>query len=281
MENHLTFKPLIFQLALFFGLAVCAGSCEYIDRLPEPNRPPGSEKVKTFYGPATPLGQGIARAWVSTDKHGTPLSVGVNVSERAIHSLEDEAEVFTLTLPKQAENTLYDHITLDWNPHGHPVEGIYTLPHFDLHFYMISEEQKAAIPHLPPFDENGDLQFDELPAPAYIPEDYIPEPGIIPNMGAHWLDELAPELHGETFTQTYIYGSYDGEFTFHEPMFTVAYLNELKQKEIPIESFTIKQPDNYQMDGYYPMNYSFIYKSSPGEFSISLDNLMHKTATLP
>lgn len=176
---------------------------------------------------------------------------------------------------------MYDHITLDWNPHGHPAPGIYDLPHFDMHTYMISEEERLAIPPLAPFDENGQPQNDERPAPEFIPEDYFLEPSIVPAMGAHWLDLQAPELNGETFTKTFIYGSLDGEFIFHEPMFTVAYLNELKQKSDPFESFEIKQPDSYQKTGYYPMNYSFTYNPAPGEFSISLDNLILKQETLP
>ena len=287
MEKQLSFKSLKFHFALLLSLAICSSSCEFLEKLPEPKKPPGQENVKTFYGPATSLGQGVARAWVSTDKQGTPLSVGVNISERAIQSLMEEREeqhengeaheehiVFTLKLPKQAESTLYDHMTLDWNPHGHPAPGIYDLPHFDLHTYMISQEERLAIPPLAPFDENDEPQFDERPAPEFIPEDYFLEPGVVPAMGAHWLDSQAPELHGETFTRTFIYGSHNGEFIFHEPMFTVAYLNELKQMEEPFESIEIKQPEAYQKTGYYPMQYSFTYNPAPGEYIISLDNLV-------
>ena len=288
------FKFLTSSFTIFFVLAIFFSSCEYLNQPPEPKKPPGQEKIKIFYGPATPLGQGVARAWVSTNKEGTPLSVGVNISERAIQSLmEEHGEdheneenhkehvTFTLNLPKQAKSTLYDHITLDWNPHGHPAPGIYDLPHFDMHTYMISEEERLAIPPLAPFDENGQPQFDERPAPEFIPEDYFLEPGVVPAMGAHWLDEEAVELHGETFTKTFIYGSLDGEFIFHEPMFTVAYLEELKQKSNPFESFEIKQPESCQETGYYPMKYSFTYDPTPGEFSISLDNLVLKQETLP
>lgn len=276
MENQFSIKSLTSHFALLLGLAIGTSSCEYLDGLPDPNIPPGQQKGKVFYGPATPIGEGVARAWVSTDKQGTPLSVGVNISERVVQSLREEPGLFTLDLPKQAEGTLYEHITLDWNPQGHPPEGTYTLPHFDLHFYMISEEKRTAIPPLAPFDENGELQFDELPAPAYVPEDYVPDPGIIPNMGVHWLDPEAGEHHGETFTHSFIYGSYDGEFIFHEPMFTVAYLNDLKQMDHQSESYGIKQPERYQMEGYYPMEYSLTYNPTPGEYIISLDKLSYQ-----
>lgn len=289
MKKQPLYKSLTFHIALLMGLAICTGSCEHFDQLPKPDEPAGQEKEKTFYGPATPLGEGVARAWVSVNKQGEPLSVGVNISERAIGSLMEEAEknheqeeehaehqIFTLQLPKQAESTLYDHFTLDWNPHGHPAPGIYDLPHFDIHAYMISEEERLAIVPLAPFGENGEPQFDERPAPEFMPQDYILEPGIVPAMGAHLIDEFAPEWHGETFTHTFIYGSYNGEIIFHEPMFTVKYLEELKEKENPSESFEIKQPENYQKEGYYPLEYSFTYHPVPGVYSISLDKFVLK-----
>ena len=281
MKPQVSFKSFTSQLALLLGLAVCSSSCDFFEELPKPAPP----KVITFFGPATPVGHGVARAWVSVDEQGAPLSVGATISERAVSSLsndhgdnDDGHQPFTLQLPKQAESTLYDHIVLDWNPHGHPVEGIYDLPHFDMHVYMISEEERAAIPFLPPFDENGNPQFDESPAPAFIPEDYFLEPGIVPNMGAHWLDSEAPEFHGETFTRTFIYGSFDGEFIFHEPMFTVAYLNDLKEMQHPVESIEIKQPESYQKTGYYPMEYTFKFNDRPREFVISLDKLSLQSA---
>lgn len=263
-------------------------SCESQEQLPSPATAPsevssrsmGDEKVKTFYGPATPLGQGVARAWVSTDKERTPLSVGVTISAHAVEALVHggghDHQGFLLKLPKQAEKTLYKHFVLDWNPHGHPAPGIYDLPHFDLHAYMISEEERLAIVPMPPFNKMGQPLFDERPAPEFIPQDYVLEPGIVPAMGAHWLDRMAPELHGEIFTKTFIYGSYHGEFIFHEPMFTVAYLNTLKHKANLVDSYEIKQPQRYQKAGYYPMEYSFRYDPTPGQFIISLDNLVYK-----
>lgn len=292
MKQPAQFKFFTFYFSLVLGLAIFISSCEYLDQLPKPEEHLGKDKARTFYGPAVPLKQGVARAWISVDKDGNPLSVGVNIAERAVQALLEESEeaheneethedhvTFTLKLPEQAESALYDHFTLDWNPHGHPAPGIYDLPHFDLHAYMISEEERLAISPLAPFDENGQPQFDEKAAPCFIPEDYFLEPGVVPAMGAHWLDAEAPELDGEIFTQTFIYGSYNAAFIFHEPMFTVAYLNDLKEKALPSESFEIKQPACYQKTGYYPMKYSFKYNPAPGEYTISLDNLVLKQET--
>ncbi len=288
MKTQLTFKSITSYSKLLLGLAICFSSCEKPEDLPSPHAgaevskaiPSHEGGTKVFYGPATPLGQGVAKAWVSTDKQGNPLSVGVTVSEHAVEALlkgeGHDHQSFTLKLPKQGEKTLYKHIVLDWNPMGHPAPGIYDLPHFDLHAYMISEEERMAIIPMAPFDANGQISFDVQPSPVFIPNDYTLDPGIVPAMGAHWMDRTSPEFNGQIFTQTYIYGSYKGAFIFHEPMFTVAYLKDLKQMSNPFASYAIKQPESYQKPGYYPMQYSFTYNPTPGEYIISLDGLVYK-----
>ena len=53
-------------------------------------------------------------------------------------------------------------------------------------------------------------------------------------MGAHWLDITSPELNQEnpkSFTQTFIYGSYDGKVIFMEPMITKAFMDSTSQFE--------------------------------------------------
>jgi hypothetical protein len=66
-------------------------------------------------------------------------------------------------------------------------------------------------------------------------------------MGVHWLDFTSPELSGAQFTQTFIYGSYDGKVTFYEPMITEAFI-------LANSGFvrTIPQPAKVQVTGYYP-----------------------------
>jgi hypothetical protein len=42
-------------------------------------------------------------------------------------------------------------------------------------------------------------------------------------MGVHWIDPASHEFHGHDFTATVLYGSYNGEMNFIEPMITRAY----------------------------------------------------------
>jgi hypothetical protein len=149
---------------------------------------------------------------VTTDKDGKPASVGVVLSEKALtdlpgqdhgdHGGHDHSNSTVLEFPKQAELTPFRGMTLDWNPNGHDPHPIYSKPHFDFHFYMITEAARLTIPGLPPTEMDP-----ELPAAQYLPTDYIPTPGRVPAMGVHWVDKTSPELNGGPFTQTFIFGS--------------------------------------------------------------------------
>lgn len=224
--------------------------------------------LNTFYSKTFPLGKGVVRAWVKENKDGIPVSVGVNLSEKALENLPEDPAVYVLELPSNKGQNFYTHVLLDWNPEGHVPPGIYDVPHFDVHFYIIPNEDRLNI-------EADDLaEFANAPSSQYIPSLYLKVPGGEPGMGAHWVDLLSPEFNGGTFTKTFIWGSYDGRFIFWEPMVTLDYLRYLKSNPgsgpVPI-----RQPASYQQTGYYATHYEVSYSGSPKEFSVTLLNLTY------
>ncbi|MFT2011051.1 DUF5602 domain-containing protein [Pontibacter sp. 13R65] len=222
----------------------------------------------TFYGPEVSVGQGNAKAWVTTDGAGTPTAVGVTLSEAAVNAsnLGNAMRMYMLHLPSQANKTLYDHVMLDWNPQGHEPAGLYDQPHFDLHFYMVPEATVSAI--------QGSMGMDVEPDAQYVPENYILTPGIVPGMGAHWINVTDQNNSPGNFAKNFIYGSYNGKFIFHEPMFTLDYLSTLPAKGS--ETMSIPQPAAYQQSGLYPQKYRFSYNSSSKEYSIILEDFIQK-----
>ncbi len=224
--------------------------------------------TNTFYSKTLPLGRGVVRAWIKENKDGQPVSVGINLSEKALENLTDEHSAYVLELPPKKGRNFYTHVLLDWNPGGHVPPGIYDVPHFDVHFYTIPNEDRLKI-------EADDLaEFANAPGAQYIPSLYLQVPGGEPEMGAHWVDLLAPEFNGGTFTKTFIWGSYDGRFIFWEPMVTLDYLLYLKSNpgSVPVP---LRQPASYQQDGYYATHYDVSYSESPKEFSVTLLNLTY------
>jgi hypothetical protein len=228
----------------------------------------------TYNGPHRDLGNGSAYAFETIGVNGKPIAIGLRMSEAVLKGLQSEPPhdgtgwETIIPLPKKAVTSGYDHIGIDWNPKGHIPNGIYDRPHFDFHFYMISQTEKEKITA-----KGEDLaRAHKAPAPEYMPEGYIlPKGTEVPRMGAHAIDPSSPEFKKQPFTKTFIYGFYDGQMVFFEPMMTKAFL-ETK----PNTTDRIKLPKTYAKNGYYPTAYSVRYDAIQREFEISLDNLVYK-----
>jgi hypothetical protein len=238
---------------------------------------------KIVYGPAQSLGQGNARIYVSLDGAGKPTALGVALSEGALNALPQtplpgggvSAATLMLALPPEAKVTGFDHAMLDWNPIGHEPQMVYTLPHFDFHFYTMTEAAQMAIM---PTDPDYAAKLDKLPAEAYQPAGNIKLPGGVPMMGAHWVDPTSPELlpppNNKTFTRTFLYGSYDGHMIFFEPMITKVHVESLKTAPGNLITTPIKLPASYEKPGYYPTQYTIQWNAAAKEYRIALDGLV-------
>lgn len=224
-------------------------------------------RAGTFLGDSRPLGNGAVRSWVTLDSSGHPSAIGVTFSEAALAGLPVSAEgtEYLLPLPPQAQGTVFDHIGLDWNANGHPPEGIYNVPHFDFHFYTITPQERDRITA-----QGDDLaRSNRKPDAEYMPSDYVMIPdSAVPRMGSHLANPQSRELHGHAFTRTFLFGSYDGQVIFYEPMIARSFL-ESKQ------SFTeyIKLPARYAKPGYYPTKYSVRYDPKSKEYTVSLEGM--------
>ena len=208
-----------------------------------------ASKTNFFKGPEVTMGNGKARSVIELDKTGKPVALTIEMTNAALMGLPEEETEFLLPLHSKAkEATPFDHITVNWNPHGHEPEHVYDRPHFDFHFYKMSIQDRLAIPL---FNDITAALFDNFPPAGYIPPTYIPIPGGVPQMGKHWVDVTAPELNGQPFTKTFIYGSYNGQVTFFEPMATLALIQSkaVSQNAIPAPQFYA--PTNT----YYPTVY--------------------------
>ncbi|MCI1187215.1 DUF5602 domain-containing protein [Hymenobacter sp. DH14] len=227
----------------------------------------------TTYGPTVQVGAGSARSFVSADANGNPMEIGVALTATGLTNLPATpilGTMYDVTLPAGGATTKmpFDHISFDWNPNGHEPAGVYTVPHFDAHFYM----QPMAAQHAITLDDpKGDI----FPASTKLPAGYITPPNqapsrTVPMMGRHWVDPTSPEYApGGSFSHTFIYGTYDGHVTFVEPMFTKALL----VPSVSIEQ-AIKQPASYEVSGkYFPKKYTIRYDANSKEYIISLKEM--------
>lgn len=224
-------------------------------------------------GPVENFQQGKAWTWFETDGNDKPLRIAIAMDDAAMNSLDRSAghhahNEVALKLPVKAAMTPFKYIALGWNPQGHEPDFIYGKPHFDFHFYTTSPESVAAIP---PYEADS-TKFKNWPAPEYFPANYFTTGGGVPQMGVHWVDFTSPEFHGATFTQTFIYGSYDGKVTFYEPMITEQFIldNPAFERAIP-------QPAKVQVSGYYPTKMRI--SRGNGTTSVILEGFVYRTAS--
>ena len=153
--------------------------------------------------------EGQAWSSVKLTTGGAPEQLILTLDSNVIKSVpasgepsHHEDEVLIPLPAKALETTPFKFIMLNWNSSGHEPAGIYDLPHFDMHFYLNSPVEVAA------FVDQAKLKTD--PPAGYLPEMHMGA-AEVPAMGKHWVDLTSPELNGNTFAQTFLYGSYDGK----------------------------------------------------------------------
>jgi len=173
---------------------------------------------------------------------------------------------------------------------GHEPAGVYDLPHFDFHFYTVPVEvRNSIVPSDPAFaTKAASFPAAEFRAPFYLDaataRSVAPALATVPLMGLHWLDVRSPELqmltgHPEAFkpfTKTFIYGSWNGDFIFDEPMITRAYIVSKRGAVDPAvvdEIVPVPAAQRYAPNGYYPNAYRITYDAKAKEYRIALTQL--------
>jgi len=235
--------------------------------------PPAQTSSGTFFGEVKQVGNGVIWSWAIADAKGHPTSLGVTFTETALSGMIENLPSagshptieYELSLPKAIAVDPYTQIVVNWNPRGHIPNGIYDTPHFDFHFYMVPPGERYKITA-----KAEDIAKSNKKLPAqYVPAGYIlPEGTQEPRMGAHWIHPGSPEFNKQPFTKTFIYGSYDGEMTFLEPMVAMAFF---KEKSSVNEKITL--PASYKKKGFYPTAYKVSYDPVRKEYSVSLEDL--------
>ncbi|MBD3642170.1 MAG: DUF5602 domain-containing protein [Marinobacter sp.] len=228
------------------------------------------DEPNAFIGTPVAVGNGSAWVMVTTNTRNEPESVSVVMTRDALQGLpaydaNKPAWEFAIPIPEAGPRTGYDHVLLDWNPAGHLPEGVYSVPHFDVHFYLIKNEEREAITF------HGEDRVLAMVAPdeQLVPAGYvIPPDAAVDRMGMHGLDPAGVEFHGQPFSHNFIYGYYRGELMFVEPMVSLDFLQSLKDSTTPVS-----RPQRYSYPAWYPATYRIAFDSAKDEYTIGLQDL--------
>ena len=238
---------------------------------------------------------------------GRPLEVGVAMSEQSLEGLPaprrratarrritatTTMNMYLLDLPAQ-NPTPYKFVQFDWNPAGHEPAGRVRPAALRLPLLhgarrrartrscrpIRSTQQKAAS-YPGAASIRAPFYLDAATAAGGVPAAAV----TVPMMGLHWLDVRSPELQMLTgnpggyqpFTKTFIYGSWDGQFIFDEPMITRAYILAKKTATDPAvvdEIIPVSTAQRYSPAGYYPSAYRITWDAQAKEYRIALTQL--------
>lgn len=181
--------------------------------------------------------------WATLDGEDTVIEYGATVPLAGIEGAPSDMEmawppVATAIVGMPAEvvaATGIDHLTVYWEPHGHP-PGAYLTPHFDFHFYNVSTGTRQAIDCADPTKPTA------IPAGYAMVDMEIPDLGTlvglcVPEMGMHAL--LESELESdEVFGGTMVIGYYHGAPLFFEPMISSDLLTRRQSFDLPMPAMT-------------------------------------------
>jgi hypothetical protein len=230
-------------------------------------------KDSTFDGlPYEPPSSGI---WCyDKDGNGTvdPHRECAGGHERALH-LNPEF--------RSKVDTPFTYVLANWNPMGHLPPGVWDTAHFDVHFYLNDNSERLAIrpgpcPALTHCDDYPKGKI--MPAERYRHPDFIDVDAVEPGMGNHLIDSKTPEMNGGRFTTTFIYGIWDGEITFYEPMVNLDRFQGLRDGTIKDTCAPIKLPRAWQTAGWYPTRYCIRHRDNRDESLATLERFVYRRA---
>ena len=259
----------------------------------------GTAHERTLRGAIERIGAGTVQSFVTLAPSGMPIAIGVTMSSGALEQLPpvpntasrcfdlngdgehtghecigDEERILDLPAGTPAELP-FRWIQVNWNPAGHQ-HTPYARPHFDFHFHTGDRDRVEAIRpgRCGELVDCGDFKIATRPVPSqYVASGYIDVGAVVPRMGNHLLDSRSPELKDSLpFSSTFIYGAWDGELIFWEPMITLDLLRNTKES-----CLEIRQPHGFQRAGYYPTQYC-VRQDRKGQRTVSLERFRYAPA---
>lgn len=177
-----------------------------------------------------------------------------------------------------AKVTGIDHISIDWNPCGHPPVDKFGAPHYDLHIYRETPEFRTCMtctkpPGAPicdptPGSQTTDsglaffnvgtvtgVQRSATDQASNMPADFVVGMGdMVPLMGGHaWNPSHEPPSFLEWDTPVWIMGPYDGGIVDYEPMIPLAFVvgdtNHEHSESLVYEGQTLDElPSSYSVE---------------------------------
>ncbi len=262
-----------------------------------------SEADRTLMGEAVAVGEGTARMYVERARDGTPTALGISLTEGALDGLATHMNTTsrcwdrdgdghtahgecigdyqaTLAMPDGARELglPFRWSTVNWNPEGHiePAPSVWSWAHFDFHFFIAEPGLIESIRPGPCGEiiDCEDFERASRPLPSsHLPPGYVDVGAAVAGMGNHLVDAEDPEVADPSlgFSRTFIYGVYDGQLIFLEPMVSHRHLTSK-----PNDCRPVRTPEVYVEPGFYPTAQCVRYDEASRTYRVSLEGLIRR-----
>jgi hypothetical protein len=173
------------------------------------------------------------------------VEVGATIPLASIEGAADDAP-FTwpptmgaaVDMPDASRQNGVSHLTMLWESMGHP-PATFLVPHFDFHFYLISQDERLAI-DCSELSKPSDLPEGYAMPDEQLPPELVEITGVetliglcVPEMGMHSL--VAVEMESpDPFDGTLVVGYYEEKPIFLEPMISRSLLMERRSFDLAV-----------------------------------------------
>ena len=195
------------------------------------------------------------------------------------------------------KNTPFNHYGIDFQPCGHPAIGVFTVPHYDVHIYLMDVAMRELmtcelVPGAPVCNPAAQstpqgqafFEFDNGAIPADVVGHAVDMSTALPHMGIHsyrkeWYSveaAMAANLTIPFLRPVFVSGGYNNTFIFWEPMIPLAFMSGDEDQffEEDISYVGDESP-------YLPSYLSVAYTASTGEVTIFMKGGMAMDCTIP
>ncbi|WP_394847038.1 hypothetical protein LZC95_06165 [Pendulispora brunnea] len=246
------------------------------------------------------LGQGYVQSVYQLNDDGSPKMIGITIDEKGLQTLPTNEVNDGATCWDNNNDGVINRMTecsgghervmwfpdikdlpikwmmFNWQGHGHAPEGVFSVPHFDLHYFIMDYVERNYM-RTGPCD-----QF--IPCPEWAkaakdipiefwPPGYLNAKGIQGRMGNHMINKNSPEWQGKGLAQAFAYGLYDGHISFWEPVTSVDWL-----KGNPNECKPVIQQPNVEIRGWYAKTYCSRHRPDRHDYLMSLEDFAFREA---
>lgn len=241
--------PTFLKILLFSLISLATTSCDR--EVPHQDR---------IFGPAKPMGKGMVRSFIESDKNGRPEKVAIIFPESALSELPGTNQILEIKLPFKKKDLALDHVILSWQPTKSDSPNLLTRPYFDIHFNMIPNVNRRSL--------GSNKLSGNIAVSNFLPAMYVSSPGLLPVAKMKLKKSASPGAYKEDVVQTYKINYFDEKLISYGSEISLDYLMKKGTK-----TYDISIPEAYQRSGkYYPTQICISYDHDKKQFAIGLMN---------